>query len=186
MIDAAMGDVVRTTREPQLGPIRLAWWRERLEELDDGKVPAEPRLQAASAELLRRGISGGELAELEEGWAGLLAETPDMALLTEHGARLFRIAARLLKVDFDDGTFGQAGRLYIVVHAGRRGLIDMIAEGSAIGQQRMPRRARTLTGLAALAARDLLRGGPPFEPEATPGRAWALLRHRVTGKFPRG
>ena len=54
-----MGDVLRTTREPMLGPIRLAWWRERLEELDEsGEAPAEPRLQAVVRELLPRAVSG--------------------------------------------------------------------------------------------------------------------------------
>jgi hypothetical protein len=27
------------------------------------------------------------------------------------------------------------------------------------------------------------RGGPPFEAEGTPGRAWVLLRHRLTGRY---
>jgi len=58
-IDRAMGDVVRSTKEPMLGPIRLAWWRERLEELDEGaSAPAEPRLQAVARELIPRGVTG--------------------------------------------------------------------------------------------------------------------------------
>ena len=97
-LEDAMADVVARSTEPALGAIKLAWWRERLEELDDGKVPAEPRLQAASAELLPRGISGGDLAQLDEGWAALLYEQPDMALVTQHGTRLFRLAARLLGI----------------------------------------------------------------------------------------
>ena len=57
-----MADVVRTTSEPMLGAIRLAWWRERLEELDDGAPPPpEPRLQAVAYELLPRGVRGSEL-----------------------------------------------------------------------------------------------------------------------------
>jgi phytoene synthase len=71
-IDVAMGDVVRSTKEPMLGPIRLAWWRERLDELDEGtRAPAEPRLQAVERELLPRGISGHDIAGLEEGWLRL-------------------------------------------------------------------------------------------------------------------
>ena len=42
------------------------------------------------------------------------------------------------------------------------------------------RSLRPLTALARLGARDLAQG-EPFEPEATPGRAWALLAHRWTG-----
>ena len=49
-----------------------------------------------------------------------------------------------------------------------------------IDRMRFPRRLRPLTALARLAVRDLARG-EPFEPEATPGRALALLSHRLTG-----
>src|SRR5689334_25282098 len=71
-IDRAMGDVVRSTKEPMLGPVRLAWWRERLEELDQsGEAPAEPRLQAVERELLPRGVAGRDLAGLETGWLKL-------------------------------------------------------------------------------------------------------------------
>jgi phytoene synthase len=68
-MDAAMGEVVRSTREPMLGPIRLAWWRERLEELEvSGATPAEPRLQAVARELLPRGVSAAVVAQGEGGW----------------------------------------------------------------------------------------------------------------------
>src|SRR4051794_26644219 len=76
-IDAAMGDVVARSTQPALAAVKLAWWRERLEELDTGSVPGEPRLQAASLHLLPRGISGVDLAQLEDGWATLLDETVD-------------------------------------------------------------------------------------------------------------
>src|SRR4029453_505113 len=63
-IDNAMGEVVARATEPALAPLKPAWGREQLEGLDDGKVPAEPRLQAAADELLTRRISGARLAEL--------------------------------------------------------------------------------------------------------------------------
>lgn len=181
-IDDAMAEVVAKASEPALAAIKLAWWRERLQELDDGNVPAEPRLQAAAAELLPRGLTGADLAELEDGWAGLLSDPPDMALVTEHGARLFALGARLLSVAFDDETIGVAGRLFAGVDAARRGFVEVIPGSAGPPGSRIPSRARPLTALAALAARDLRRGGPPFEPEATPGRALVLLRHRFTGR----
>ena len=180
-IDEALGDVVAKATEPALAAIKLAWWRERLQELDEGMAPAEPRLQAAADELLPRHVTGGDLAQLEEGWAGLLHDPPDGAFPTEHGTRLFRLGARLLDVAFDDATIGVAGRLFAGVEAARRGLLDLVPGSAGSGGPRIARRARPLTALAALAARDLRRGGPPFEPEATPGRAWTLLRHRWTG-----
>jgi phytoene synthase len=182
-IEDAMADVVVRSTQPALAAIKLAWWRERLEELDAGKVPAEPRLKAVATELLPRGIGGAELAGLEEGWAGLLYDPPEIGLVTEHGARLFAIGARLLGVDFQYETIGVAGSLFAKMDAARRGLIASAAPVAGRASMRIPRRARALTGLAALATRDLRRAGPPFEAEATPGRAWTLLRHRLTGRL---
>ena len=180
-IDEAMGDVVARASQPAVAAIKLAWWRERLQELDEGKVPSEPRLQAAAAELLPRGIRGSELAELEAGWAGLLQEAPDMTILEDRGARLFGLGARLLSIEFHDAPVGVAGRIFARVDAGRRGIVDVRADSPTSGSSRIPPRLRPLTALAALARRDLRRGGPPFEGEGTPGRAWTLLRHRLTG-----
>ncbi|MFL6730463.1 MAG: hypothetical protein ACJ8D6_10600 [Sphingomicrobium sp.] len=181
-IEDAMADVLARSTEPALAAIKLAWWRERLEELDDGRIPAEPRLQAAAAELLPRRVSGAGLAQLEEGWAGLLYDPPDMALLAEHGTRLFKLGARLLGVEFDE-TIGQAGRLFAGADAGRRGIVDIVPGSAGSGAPRIARNARPLTAFAALAARDVRRGGPTFEPQGTPGRAWTLLRHRLTGRI---
>ncbi len=48
-------DVVMRLTQPALAAIKLAWWRERLEEMDKGSVPAEPRLAAVARELLPKG-----------------------------------------------------------------------------------------------------------------------------------
>ena len=175
-VDDALADVVVRSTEPALGAIKLAWWRERLEELDGGKVPAEPRLRAAATELVERGIRGSQLAELEAGWASLLDQDIDQDAIAATGAKLFELAAKLLGAS--DPSVEPAGRLYASVKAARRGLIG-VPPAAALGRP-VPRRLRPLTALAALAARDARRGAP-FEPEATPGRALALLRHRLTG-----
>ena len=99
-IDDAMADVVVRATQPALAAIKLAWWRERLEELDEGKVPAEPRLQQAANELLPRGVTGKMLAGLEDGWAALLEEPPDVLRGELRGAQLFAIGSRLLGVDY--------------------------------------------------------------------------------------
>ena len=171
-----MGGVVARSTEPALGAIKLAWWRERLEELDQGKVPAEPRLQAAAAELLPRGVSGKDLAELEAGWAELLAKQPDAEIALQRGVNLFALGARLLGTD--SGALPTAGRLFAAGSWTRRSLSAPDALVTT-KRPRFPRRLRPLTALAALAKRDL--SGP--EPEATPGRAWTVLKHRLTGRL---
>src|SRR5215218_8523335 len=84
-IDDAMAEVVASSSQPALGAIRLAWWREALERLDTNAPPPEPRLRAAAAELLSRGIRGADLAGLEDGWAALLDEHPDIERIGRRG-----------------------------------------------------------------------------------------------------
>lgn len=178
-----MADVVARSTEPTLGAIKLAWWRERLQELDRGIVPAEPRLQAAAAELLTRGVTGSVLAELADGWLTFLEEEPDIERAGERGARLFEMAARLLRGS--DERLDPAGRLFAYEQATRRGRREPyypMEEMHMLARHRFPARLRPLTALACLAARDVRRS-PRGEPEATPGRALALLRHRLTGRI---
>lgn len=174
-----MADVVVKATQPTLAAIKLAWWRERLQELDHGAVPAEPRLQAAARELLPRGIKGSDLAGLEAGWAELLTEHPDPARAQARGTLLFALAGRLLGGESD--TLEHAGRLFSRASLQRQGYAVEVPETAFVA--RVPRILRPITGLGALAKRDLRRGGGPFEAEATPARAWVLLMHRLTGRI---
>jgi phytoene synthase len=176
-IDDAMAEVVASASQPALAAIKLAWWRESLEKLDEAPAPAEPRLREASAQLLTRGITGRDLAQLEDGWAALLEEEQDEQRIAERGAKLFALASRLLGQPVD--MVAEHGRFWAQVDVARR-------LGRAMPTGGAPKRGsakplRPLTGLAALAARDLCRGRD-LEPEATPARAWILLRHRLTGR----
>lgn len=173
--------MVTSSTQPALGAIRLAWWREALERLDAKPPPPEPRLQAAAAELLPHGVTGAMLAELEDGWATLLDEEPDIERVGERGVRLFAIAAKLLGAG--DERLETAGRLFAQEQVGRLRLMRVnypMAELRMLGRHRFPRRLRPLTALARLAARDV-KQAPAIEAEATPGRAAALLSHRLFG-----
>ena len=194
-IDRAMGDVVRTTKEPMLGPIRLAWWRERLEELDDGGAPAEPRLQQAANELVPRGVSGRELAALESGWLRMFDSFPWTVQTSEaiwfRGNLLFGLGARLL--GRADERIQGAGGLWTLVDAARhcsdpqsRAMLVEQARSFTRGLTgvRFPGPLRPLSMLAVLAIRDCRRG-EPFEREGTAGRAAAMLRHRFSGRLPK-
>ena len=193
-IDAAMGDVVRTTSEPMLGTIRLAWWRERLEELNAGvSALGEPRLQAVKRELISRGATGRDLAGLEDGWLRLFDAFPWTVATSEaiwfRGNLLFGLGARVL--DQVDERIQAAGGLWALVDAARH-CSDADSRAMLLGQARTFARGlagarfasalRPLSMLAALAVRDCGRG-EPFEAEGTPGRAALMLRHRLTGRI---
>lgn len=181
-IEDALLDVVTSSTQPALGAIRLAWWREALERLDHHPPPPEPRLQAAAAELLPRGVTGAMLAQLEDGWSTLLDEEPDMERVGGRGVKLFAIGAGLLAAD--DKCLDAAGRLFAQEQLGRKGLFTMAyptEEMHALAGHRFARQLRPLTALARLAARDV-KQAPIVEPEATPGRAAALLSHRMFGR----
>ena len=177
-IDDALGEVVANSTQPALGAIRLTWWRDALERLDTSPPPPEPRLQAVAMDLLPRGVRGVELAQIAEGWAALFEEDRDSERIAARGAALFAVGARLL--GSDDAQLAEAGRYFGLADAARRGLTPLLA--IRIGPHRFGRAVRPLTALARLAVRDL-RKGEPFEQEATPGRAAALLLHRLSGKL---
>lgn len=195
-IDRAMGDVVRTTKEPMLGPIRLAWWREQLEELDRATgAPAEPRLEAVERELLPRGISGRDIAGLEDGWLRLFDPFPWSIETSEgiwlRGNLLFALGARAL--GDQNEAIQSAGGLWALVDVARH-LTDADSREILLGQARafsmelagtsFASKLRPLTMLSALAMRDC-RKGEPFEAEGTPRRVAAMLRHRFSGRLPR-
>ena len=182
-IEDALAAIVAQASEPALAAIKLAWWREQLERLDCEAPPAEPRLRAVAAELLPRGVSGVMLAGLEDGWATLLDEEPDVERLLARGAALFGIGGRLL--GGSDKLLDVAGRLYAYESyrgSGQAPLHWPMEEMHQLSGHRFPKPLRPLTALAALAARDARRR-LPFEPEATPGRSWTLIRHRLSGKI---
>ena len=174
-IDDAMAEVIATSTQPALGAIRLAWWRDALERLDASPPPPEPRLQAVARELLPRGIAGKSLAGISDGWTALLEEEPDVHQIARRGIALFAAGGRLLKADHP--RLLEAGSLFAVGDASRRGFGPFEHWD---WRWRFPRSLRPITGLAALAARDMRRGSS--ESEATPGRAFVLLAHLLFGR----
>jgi phytoene synthase len=187
-LDLAFADVVATSTQPALGAIRMAWWRERLEEMDDGTgLPAEPRLVAVQSELLARGVTGAELSRLEDCWLPLLEPLPWGAPVADglrrRGRMLFRIGAGLLGEGpsaaelagalwslADGAKFcrDEESREYLISEA--RGVLSQLP-------RRFPVTLRPLTILAALTAYDLRPGGRL-------GRVGVALAHRLRGSVP--
>lgn len=189
-LDLAFADVVSTSSDPRLGAIRLAWWRERLEQLDEGvATPGEPRLQAVANELLPRAISGLELSRLEDAWLPLLAPFPwadeQAEALRQRGRILFGVGARLLGTRPESSE--AAGAFWSLVDAAQhcsdeqseRFLTDEARRELAVLPRKAPGPVRGLTTLAALAAADLVSEG------RAAARLSAAVRHRLLGTFPR-
>jgi phytoene synthase len=189
-LDLAFADVVSTSTDPHLGAIRLAWWRERLEELDRGEMaPAEPRLQAAASELLPRGVTGNELSQLEDAWLPALELFPwgkaQVEGLALRGRILFGIGAKLLggestAAEPAGGFWSLAdGAAHCSDPESRQLLLNDAQSALADIPKSLPRQLRPMTVLSALAAAELGRKSSGFS------RVSAAVRHRLFGTTPR-
>ena len=175
-LDLELAKVAATASDAMLGEIKLAWWRERLVDLDAGIVLAQPVLQALAAKVLPRGVTGATLAGFEDGWLALAAG--DVARhVALRGAAVGNALAELARGDTAIGA--QLSSAWAAGEAARAGREVAMPEG-----QRVAPPLRWLGGLAALGLRDVLRAGQglPPEPRATAGRQWVLLRVALTGR----
>jgi phytoene synthase len=189
-LDEALGRVLATGREPMVSRIRLAWWREALERLDREPPPKEPVLQGVASHLIPTGLTGAELAAMEEGWLAILGDEPiEQEALDLYAARrgglLFTCAARLLGTD--GAGVAAAGEAWALIDLARHSTeaYDIEAALAAARSRRLPTRwpraLRPLGMLAVLADRDRRRAPGQLEPLGTPPRTARMLRHRLTG-----
>lgn len=188
--------MVATSTDPNLGAIRLAWWRERLEELCERRnAPAEPRLQAIMSLQLTNDATGVELSKLEDAWRPLLEPfpwgEPQADGLKLRGRILFRIGARLL--GWDPVEAEPAGALWSLIDGAahcsdtysRTYLLAAAREAiRELPRSRPPRQARGMTVLAALAAHEALRD-KPLDMGGDWGRVAVATAHRLRGSLPR-
>ena len=146
-LDARLGDIVRTTREPMVGQMRLTWWHDALTRLDDGPAPAEPVLAMLAADVLPRGVTGADLARMIDGWEALLegpvGDPAMLAIYAEHrGALLFALA----------GCLVGAGRVPLAAAGAGWALADLAANLSdpaaiAAARRMASERLQDVTGL---------------------------------------
>lgn len=192
-LDDALAKLLRTTSEPALGQMRLAWWREALERLDTAPAPAEPVLRALAAEVLPRGITGKSLVPIVHGWEVLVEEDQlDADALQRFGegrGHLFVAGGAVLGAEGD--PLGDAGRGWALADLARN--LGATAEAAeARTQARLllsrslrhswSRRGRALGALAHLARLDLSLPGDAPVPIGSPARVGRLLWHRLTGR----
>jgi len=192
-LDERLAGIVARTREPGIGLMRLVWWRDALAALDRAPPPAEPLLAAAAA-LRPDRIAGSELAAMADGWEVLL-DDPELGAETaalharERGARLFRLAGRVLGRESE--RLSDAGEGWALADLGRhfasptRGdvLLDLArAPLERAMATRWPGTLRPLGMLTALALQDVRHGAEALRPPASPMRLIRLLVHRWSGR----
>ncbi|WP_245646559.1 hypothetical protein [Sphingomonas soli] len=192
-LDDALAKLLRTTSEPALGQMRLAWWRESLERLDTAPAPAEPVLRAVAAEVLPLGVTGASLVPVVHGWEVLVEEEHlDADALRRFGegrGHLFHAAGKAL--GSVDDPLAQAGRGWAL--ADLAGNLSAPAEAAEARAQAAPllamatsarwsRPARALGAMAHLARMDLALPAGSAPPIGAPARVGRLLWHRLTGR----
>ena len=185
ILDAALGAAIAGGSEPMITRIKLAWWREALERLDQAPPPAEPVLQALAAHVLPMGLTGLAMAEMEASWSVLLKDTAlsadDLELYADRGRLLFRYSAMLL--GGTDPVLELGGADWALADLARHsGEPDAAAALARVSQgqngERWPKRLRPLGMLAMLARRDA-REGPGQQ--GSPRRMVRMLGHRLSG-----
>lgn len=191
-LDATLADVLRHVSEPMIAQMRLTWWHEAIAKLDTAPPPAQPVLQALSADVVAQGVAGSDIAAMVEGWEALLdgdPAEPDVRrnFAVGRGGRLFALAARLTGgADVD-----AAGRGWALADLARS-LSDRKAAEAAIVEartlldqataRRWARSDRALGGLTHQAAMDVRVPLDQALPAATPKRIARLAWHRLTGR----
>ncbi len=189
-LDDALAQLMRTTSQPAVAQLRLAWWRDALAALDHAPAPAQPVLRGLEADLLPLGVRGGALVPIVHGWEVLVEEDrldPEaLRRFAEGRGLVFEIAGAVM-----------GGRGEPLAAAGQGWALADLANHLSTAQEaeqaralarpllvaattaRWGRPVRALGALAHLAGRDLSRGP---EAVASPQRVGRMLWHRLTGR----
>ena len=184
-LDARLAGIVRATRDPMVGQMRLTWWHDALTRLDIADAPAEPLLQALQRDVVGQGVEGATLATLVDGWDVLL-DPLEAEIVAQHGerrgGRLFTLAGRWMPGE--PALLAKAGRGWaladLAAHVSQPDIAALArdqARGALNGAfaHRWPASSRPLGALALLqhGAIDM----------AAPWRSFArLTRFRLTGR----
>jgi phytoene synthase len=180
-LDTRLAQLVRETREPMLGQIRLAWWRERLSEAPAKRPKGEPLLALLGGDSER-------LVPLVDAWEALLGEAPlpreTIAGFAEGRAHALAGLATALGRQAAAGDAAQVGRSWALTdlavrlsHPEERDHAAALIAALDQNHPRLPREMRPLVVLHGLAVRDLRRG----KDEAGMGALFAALRLGIFG-----
>ncbi|MFC0589197.1 hypothetical protein ACFFF7_07210 [Novosphingobium aquiterrae] len=149
-LDARMSNVVVGAREPIMGQIRLAWWRERLREVRSDQR-GEPLLDFVSD----CAVDPLVLTGLIDGWERLLGD-PDAAALEALAAARSLALASVAETDAGNGAALRTGREWALADLGRLPdtwgrLALALSDSQTWAPARLPRRLRHMAVLHALA-----------------------------------
>ena len=166
-----------------LGQMRLAWWRDTL-----AQNPQDWPAGDAVLDAIRQHWQGREaaLVKLVNGWEHMLAPPP----LGEEDARAFAEGRRdALQAVFGDAaaTVGDAARRWALADLAAKVSLDeertmlvRLGLDAVPSEPRLPKQARGLAVLSALAKRALDRGGRPLMEGR--GAAITAVRAAIIGR----
>lgn len=191
-LDDALGNLLRSAREPMLAQMRLTWWHAQLEALDTAAPPAVPELRALADHVVGDAVTGANLARMVEGWEALIDDPPlDAAALTVHsdrrGGGLF--AAIAACCGYGGDGVEDAGRGWalvdLAVHLGdagkaeaARALAGPLLDSAT--RRHWGRKGRMLGALAHMARIDAA-AKVPQEP-GSPRRVARMAWHALSGR----
>jgi phytoene synthase len=194
-LDATLAQILRTTREPLVGQMRLTWWHEALCALDTAPPPAQPVLQALAAEVLPRGVSGATLARMIDGWEALLdadpiAEADLLGHAEKRGVALFEMAGTVLGCRPEEPVATAGAGWALVDLAAHLSDLEIAALSASLAgarlaeatAQRWSRVGRPLGALAHVARMDLAYAFCRDVPRGAPRRVARLAWHRLSGR----
>lgn len=179
-LDARLAGILRTTREPMVGQMRLTWWHEAV------AAPQATAGEPVLAGLAGAGLPAAGLQQLVEGWEALLDGDDDAALAKfadARGGALFAVAASVLGAA---DAVAAAGAGWALVDLARHDsqpevaqrALTLARERLATAPGRWSKPARPLGMLAKLARRDL----SSLEPQGSPRRVAAMAALALTGR----
>lgn len=180
-LDNRLSGILRLGGEPMIAQIKLAWWRDRLQE-DPGRWPAgEPLLQAL------RDWPGNvsDLAPLVDGWETLLAETFGMRELETY--RTGRSTPWLALANWRgipsgpvEQAAGQWALADLVSHLANAEERAMVLAALDTYKASVPRDLRPLAVLRSLYMRAVDSDGA--DPLHGPGALFTALRAGLSGR----
>lgn len=166
LLDARLAGIVRSSREPMLAQLRLAWWRECLDGSSGNRPEGEPLLALLSQ---WRGPVAG-LISLVNGWEALVGggrlDATAIVRFADGRASAWAALAEAVGESASAGAASAAAREWAMAdvaarlsHPGERDCAREVAAAEPWHAPGLPRALRPLTVLHGLGRRSLRRGG---------------------------